>query len=235
GKNQDAYSISSDEKDIILSGHSDRALLYAVYDFLERLGCQWLAPDFSFYNGQAEFIPKQKELNFPTGLIINEEPVFDNRKLDVAEGRSLDAASLDKIIEWMPKARFNTLMIPLNMNQTGHVVWDDYRALIPELNKRGINIEVGQHGYQNFLNARMEEGKIFELHPEWFGKDINCQSSPSDEFVFNIENREAVDYFIENVLQYLSGHPEIKVLDIWPPDYAKWDECPDQELDMPHF
>ncbi|MBE0674008.1 MAG: hypothetical protein IH591_05050, partial [Bacteroidales bacterium] len=125
GKNQDAYSISSDEKDIILSGHSDRALLYAVYDFLERLGCQWLAPDFSFYNGQAEFIPKQKELNFPAGLIINEEPVFDNRKLDVAEGRSLDAASLDKIIEWMPKARFNTLMIPLNMNQTGHVVWDD--------------------------------------------------------------------------------------------------------------
>lgn len=235
GKNQDAYSISSDEKDIILTGHSERALLYAVYDFLERLGCQWLAPGFSFYNGQAEFIPEQKKLCFPADLLIKEEPVFANRKLDVAEGRSLDAASLEKIIEWMPKARLNALMIPLNMNQTGQIVWDGYRALIPELNRRGINIEVGQHGYQNFLNARMEEGKIFEMHPEWFGKDINCQPSLSDEFVFNIENREAVDYFIKNVLQYLSGHPEIKVLDIWPPDYAKWDECPEQELDMPHF
>lgn len=235
GLAQDAYSISSDSKDIILTGNSYRALLYAIYDFLERLGCQWLAPDFSFYHGRAEFIPEKKFLYFPADITIKEEPVFTYRKLDVGEGRSLDVVSLEKIIAWLPKVRLNTVMIPLNMNQMGRTVWEDYRVLVPELEKRGIIIEVGQHGYQNFLNARMEGGSIFEQHPDWFGKDINCQPNPSDESIFNIENPEAIDYFIRNVLKYLDSHPEIKVIDIWPPDYAKWAECPDQKLDMPHL
>ena len=228
---KESYSIISQPGIITLSGESDRALLYAVYDFLERLGCLWLAPDFSFYNGNNEFVPGGKDIYFPSDVKITEKPVFKHRKLDLAEGRSLDVESLGKMIDWMPKARLNTLMVPLNMNRSGRMVWDNYRMLVPELKKRGIVIEVGQHGYQNFLNAGMEQGSIFELHPDWFGKDDQCNPSQSDEIVFNTENKEAVAYLIRNIAQYLAEHPEIDILDLWPPDNARWNECPGQVLE----
>jgi hypothetical protein len=56
---------------------------------------------------------------------ISRAPAFRRRKLDVAEGRSLDTVSLARIIDWMPKNRFNTLMIPMDLNHRGRMVWDD--------------------------------------------------------------------------------------------------------------
>jgi len=43
----DGYTIIADSRKIRLTGNSDRAILYSVYDFLERLGCKFLAPEFS--------------------------------------------------------------------------------------------------------------------------------------------------------------------------------------------
>ena len=34
-------------------------------------------------------------------------------------------------------------------------------------------IEVGGHGYQNFLNAEMDDGRLFREHPEWFAQDAS--------------------------------------------------------------
>jgi len=39
------YAILSVKNGLILSGGGDRGTLYAVYDFLERLGCGWYYPD----------------------------------------------------------------------------------------------------------------------------------------------------------------------------------------------
>ena len=64
GKPEEAYSISIKNNNIILSGNSDRAVLYAVYHFLERIGCVWLAPDFSMYNGRNEIVPSNPDLAF---------------------------------------------------------------------------------------------------------------------------------------------------------------------------
>ena len=47
-----------------------------------------------------------------------------------------------------------TLVIPTDYQGHGRVKWDNWRdALTPELQKRGILIEVGGHGYQNFLKG----------------------------------------------------------------------------------
>jgi hypothetical protein len=130
----------------------------------------------------------------------------------------------------MPKARYNTLQVPLDYGGGGRVRWDNWRqALTPELDRRGLDIEVGGHGYQNFLNPEMEGGKLFERHPDWFGKDAQCRPSRAEHLVFDTSNPDAVAYLIANVIRYVKAHPEIDILDFWPPDGARWAECKEME------
>lgn len=134
---------------------------------------------------------------------------------------------LKKLVDWMPRARFNILVAPLNYEGKGRVQWDHWREqLIPELEKRGITIEVGGHGYQNFLNAQMENGQVYKDHPQWFGVDKNGVRSVDPHIVFCTSNPQAVEYLHGNLSTYLKVHPEIDIFDFWPPDSEKWCECP---------
>jgi len=105
-------------------------------------------------------------------------------------------------------------------------MWDNWRrALTPELQRRGLWIEVGGHGYENFLHADMEGGRLFERNPEWFGLDEAGRRVRTTRAVFCTSNRQAKDYFLGNVLDYLNTHPEIQIFDFWPPDGARWCQC----------
>jgi hypothetical protein len=97
------------------------------------------------------------------------------------------------------------------------VRWDAWReTLTPELDRRGLLIEVGGHGYQNYLAASMEGGRLFAEHPEWFGRDTSCTPSRAEHLVFNTANADAVAYLTRNVVAYLAQRP---------PDGARWAEC----------
>lgn len=224
--NSEAYRIEIAGKDLVLTAASDRALLYAVYDFLERLGCRWLAPDFDYYQSAAEAIPEVARLQFTLTAPVNEAPVFEYRKLDVAGSRTLESTKLKKLIEWMPKGRYNTIRFQMDKETLNPVKWDKYRAdLTPEIKKRGIILEVGGHGYQHFLNSKMENGMLFKQHPDWFGKDSTCTPIPSDRLVFNTENPEAVRYFTDKIVKFVKDRPEIDIFDFWPPDVGRWQDC----------
>jgi hypothetical protein len=222
------YTIAVRGDSVLVTGGSARAVLYAAYDLLARLGCQWLAPDLAFYHGAAEVVPRVPTLTYaPAGDVV-ERPAFSIRKLDVEEGLSHDTESLRRIIAWMPKLRYNTLQVPMDYQGRGRVRWDAWReALTPELDRRGLLIEVGGHGYQNYLNADMEGGRLFVEHPQWFGQDAQCRPSSAEHLVFNTENADAVRYVAANVVRYLKAHPEIDIFDFWPPDGARWAECED--------
>src|SRR5690606_23442051 len=84
GEKKEDYAIAIRGQNVILSGNSDRAVLYAVYDFLGRLGCVWLAPNFNYYEGLAEIIPHQPDLVFEASGTIYESPALEYRILDVA-------------------------------------------------------------------------------------------------------------------------------------------------------
>jgi hypothetical protein len=218
----DCYSIAVRGGDLVLTGGSGRGLLYAVYDFLGRLGCHWWAPDFSFYNGHAAFIPRKSRLLYVDPGEKIEQPAFTYRKID-AMGRNSEVNTLKEIIDWMPKLRYNTLLVPFGKSGSR---WDKWRqALLPEIKKRGLILEVGGHGYQNFLNADMEGGRLLKDHPDWFGLDSGCRPSHSPRTVFNTSNPAAVAYFTRQVISYLSSHPEVDIFDLWPPDGARWSEC----------
>ena len=222
GLGEEGYCIEIKDGRLLLTGARDRSVLYAAYHLLGRLGCKWLAPKYAFYGDSAEVVPKKDRLVLEVDKPIVETPKLKFRKLYVEEGHTHSAGNLLQIIEWMSKTRRNTLVVPTDYQGAGRVKWDNWReALTPELRKRDITIEVGGHGYQNFINAEMPEVKA---HPEWLGEK-DGQRQTGHGFVFCSSNAAAVDFLVRNVVAYLKARPEIDIFDFWPPDGSKWCEC----------
>ncbi|OJV31991.1 MAG: hypothetical protein BGO29_00710 [Bacteroidales bacterium 36-12] len=221
----ESYLILQDSISIRLIGGSPPATLYAVYAFLQDLGCRWVAPDYHFYAGTNQYLPIWIKSQWDKPAVF-ETPAFRYRKLYVEEGRTHTLQSLLQLIDWMPKVKLNTLVFPMNYEGRNEVSWEKWRKdLTPELQKRGITIEVGGHGYQNFLNATMQGGKLFATHPEWFGKDAEGKRTTDYRRVFCTSNTAAVEYFVKEVISYLKSHPEIAIFDCWAPDSEQWCTC----------
>lgn len=214
----DGYVIRSLGDSLVLAGREERGTLYAVYSFLEKIGCRWYAPNFDFYGKWGgQYVPKMSTIILPA-LDIVRKPDYAYRKEYVEEGWTHTVTADKELIDWIAKIGMNTLVYPLNYDGRGMVVWNKVRnSLIPELKKRGILVEVGGHGYQNFLPA----SKYFAQHPDWFGS-WNGKRSATANVVFNTSNKAAVHQFTENIISYLKGHPEISIFDLWPPDGAEW-------------
>jgi hypothetical protein len=61
GDDPESFVVRTVRGDLLLSGATDRATLYAVYDFLEQeLGCRWLGPGPDW-----EVIPKNSTIGLP--------------------------------------------------------------------------------------------------------------------------------------------------------------------------
>ncbi len=218
----DEFRIRFDGRDLVLAGATQRGTLYAVYAFLERLGCRWFAPHFEEFGISGEVVPHAGRLALDT-LDINERPSFKYRKKYVEEGRSHNVPNLRAMVDWLAKVRANVLVAPIDYQGQGRAKWDNWRAeLVPELRKRGFIVEIGGHGYQNFL----PQEKYFDAHPEWFGT-VNGKRSRQPNLVFATSNADAMRQFLANVLAYLESHPEINIFDLWPPDGARWSDAPE--------
>ncbi len=222
---EEEYAVELRHDSIELKAGGPRGLLYVVYSFLEELGCRWLAPGFDFYEDAYEYVPFSPTLRYDSKTKSVRQPRLKYRKLYVEEGHSHTVENMKQLIEWMPKLQYNVFVFPIDYQGRGRVMWDKVRdELIPELQRRGILIEVGGHGYQNFLNAAMEDGKLFRDHPEWFGM-VDGQRSREMKRVFCTSNEDAEEYLVNSLLRYLEKHPEIDIFDFWPPDGARWCEC----------
>lgn len=222
----DDYAIALSGDKLFIVGGRDRSTLYAAYDFLYLLGCRWLAPKFDHYKGTSEYVPSKRTVEYEASAVYTHTSRYTIRKQYVEEGHSHNAENLLQMVEWMPKARYNMLVIPLNYQGRGNVVWDNWRETVgPELQKRDITIEVGGHGYQNFLNAEMEDGTLFDKHTEWFGMNDKGERMKAHGRVICTSNPDAVAYLTTNFMSYLKDRPEIQVFALWPPDGASWCEC----------
>lgn len=211
---------------LTLEAGRPRALRYAAADLLERCGVRFLAPAFDFYGGASEFVPARPDLQIDVPSGERRAAAMPFRKIYVEEGRSHTLANLRQLVEWMPRGRYNTLVVPVDYQGRGEVRWDNWRKeLAPLLQKLDLIIEVGGHGYQNFLNAEMEGGRLFREHPDWFGVDQQGRRSRRPNQVFCTSNRSAVDYVTQQFLAYVKQRPEIQIFDFWPPDGARWCAC----------
>jgi hypothetical protein len=220
---EDGFIMSRRGDRIVLAGASPRGTLYGVYEFLEHLGCRWFAPNFAFYGvATGEYVPRIAapvidELN------VIEKPSFRWRKKYVEEGHTHTTENLKQMVDWMAKAKMNVFDCPIDYQHEGKTRWDNWRQeLTPELRKRGMLIEIGGHGYPNFLPV----DRYFDQHPEWFGMSKG-ERSRAPNLVFSTANESAMREFISNVKAYLKAHPEIDIFDCWPPDSVRWSEAPE--------
>ena len=202
---KDAFAVCRLADMTVLAGSNPRSVLYAAYALLEELGFRFFAPNFNFYQGTAEYIPNEAQL-FSMAKCLNEEASFHYRRLYVEEGWSFNETNLLQLIDWMAKRRLNVLVYPYNYQNEGLTTYDTWRkALAPELERRGIAVEVGGHGYASWLSP--------EKYPHYYIPGYN---------VFDVANPEAVRTYVENVVDYLRERPEIRIFDAWPPDAAQW-------------
>lgn len=209
GTKEDSFVAEMSDNRLVLSGGNDRGTLYSVYELLENLGVKFFAPAFDYYEGNAEYTPSSSSLAV-TGMNSVSEPSFAFRRKYVEEGWSHTGDNLPQLIDWMAKNKLNTLVVPYDYIAQGKTKWDHWRErLITELEKRGMIVEVGGHGFESFLR----KDKYVAAHPDWFITGYN---------VFNITNDDAVNAYVQEVVNFLKARPEIRIFDAWPPDVATW-------------
>ncbi|HXQ91657.1 MAG TPA: DUF4838 domain-containing protein, partial [Nitrososphaerales archaeon] len=223
----DSFSITKVREGLVISGNSPRATLFGVYWLIQKLGVSFLVPEFDYYQclGGAEFVTVNRNLKVPETCFGTHTPAFAWRPKDIGEGASHTKSNILQLIDWIAKMSHNILRCPAQ-GQGSHsnphrTSWDKWRDLVtPELRKRGILIQVGQHGYQNYLPS----DEYFQDHPEWFGK-LNGKRVPMSGSVFCTSNSSALQEFTKNVIGYIKARPEIDIFDLWPPDSVPWCDC----------
>jgi hypothetical protein len=201
----DAFATAVEDGDrAVMVAADQRGILYAAYDLLERLGVRFFAPDFTAYRGTAETVPR-RAVALPAYQTY-QHGGLTARVIDLDESWTVSAGALDALIDWMGKARMNVLAIASDLDLSGINPYDNWRTLVASLAaRRGIVIEVGQHGYENWLpRAR---------YPQFYVRTYS---------VFDIASEPAVATYVGAVTAYLSARPEIGVFDAWPPDNATW-------------
>lgn len=210
----DGYQIRTVGSNIALKGAIPRGTLYAVYDFLERLGWRWFSPDAEGMKGHSEYVPSKPTLTIEP-IYVLEQPLMKYRRRDPAGWYSPN--SWDLIIDFIAKSRANTIALHSE-------VYEPSRDQIKrELAKRGLMLEVGKHSVMPQL---LPQKRYFGAHPEWYGM-IDGKRTDQFRVVFETTNPEAVATFANNVVAYLKTRPEIDVFQLWPPDMCKWSESPE--------
>ncbi len=204
---------------LVLAGTNDRAALYAAYNVLERVGVRFYAPRFGFYGEHAERVPTTLTVAIPADA-SSQNPSLRYRRKYVEEGVSHTLETLPQLIDWMAKNRLNVLVYPDNHGSNGYTKWDHWRqVLAPELERRGLLLEVGGHGYNTYLPPHRYQAE----HPEWFASPTEPVANgvpPAN--VFHVANEQALQTYVDNVITYLKARPEIDIFDAWPPDNARW-------------
>lgn len=211
----DAFRIRTVGTNLVLKGAIPRGTLFAVYAWLERLGCWWFAPDAGAMKGHNEFVPHQARLVLEP-LDLLEQPAMKYRRQDPGwRYAPNDYAALG---DWMAKERANTVAFHLWVFETNR------EAILSAMRLRGMRIEVGKHEIMSVFLPEKQYGKA---HPDWYGMIGGRRVPERSNVVFETGNPEAVKTFTQNIVVYLKKRPGIDVFQLWPPDGCRWSQSPE--------
>jgi hypothetical protein len=209
----DSYLIKATEGALLIAGGCGRAVLFGVYDLLERLGCRWLGPG-------EDFLPKRETLEV-SSLEISESPIMQWRALELIAGIT------PSMVDWMAKVRLNGVWpesYTPNADLTANTAAMKSCA-IPEITERGLLVMWGGH----VLPQLFPESKYGKDRPEYFAlihaRRLDPNVEVSARWQLCTSNPEVTTILCENVIQFLRNHPWIEVLFLWGNDTTEWCEC----------
>lgn len=208
---EDSFHLEAKEGKILLSGSNPRSVLFAVYGFLERLGC-------SFAHPFDEFIPKKTN-------IYTEEFSVD-WKADIA-GRSIFQAYylLRKVypfdgfvperrlpqIAYLAKNKFNTYIFSCDYDRLD--LWDKFKyQILDALLDRGLKIAFVSSSLHYFCpeSSDRDFGE--------YGNDTYVAEKPSwyHNGVLRIDLPEVQKLIGERLCAYLLSHKEFSSVSFAP-------------------
>lgn len=195
GMDEDAFIIKRDWQDLVISGATDRATLYAVYDFLENeLGCRWLGPGPLW-----EYIPHTPTIKLGAVDRI-EQPGLKYRLmreisgLQDAKGSEREAAAswavkhkinVSRADRWWQQegesaesaiARAEALLDGANLRRLPNAERGRWRQWLDPLTPRGEESGLARVPYRawNQIHSSgvymLPAVEYFDEHPEWYAK-----------------------------------------------------------------
>lgn len=214
----DGFSWHVEKECIVLHGHNPRGLLYAVYSFLEALGCRWLAP-----GKQHTRLPQQNKFDLPNS-VHQETPALVGRCLVLGHHAFMRNAA-DWVI-WAARNRLNTIFFHVIESSFafGAAPESQYQfkkeTVIRLAHQRGMSVEHGGHGMTSLLPRRLfkQVPEAFRMHQGKRTPDHNfCPTSP-----------EGLAFIRHNASAYFVKHPEVDVFHLWADDIlgGGWCDCP---------
>ncbi|WP_054954834.1 hypothetical protein [Paenibacillus dakarensis] len=190
----DDFLICEREDQLILAGRSERAALYAVYQYAaDRWGMHWI------YLGEAEpsiSSPKSNRESFELHSPVMERRgfVFEN---------IYDLEYIKSMVDWLAKNKCNEIFFTF-------MLWDSIgEGLAEEIKRRGINVTLGGHSMKFFLEkAENDSADKLSDHPYTAKKQLNY------------EDLSWQDKLIDDIVLYCRSVPNLTRLSLWPEDIA---------------
>ena len=215
GRGEDGYLMYSQGRQLILAGNSPRAALYAVYHFLEKyLGCGWCAPG-------DDTVPRCDRIEIPSLDETVAPPAFSMRQIILFPygGPWLKKNNLPHT-DWLAKNRMNWAHPAPN----GPYSWErnqSRQVLVPEVERRGLYLEVGGHTFNTWIPA----DRYAADHPEYFAVKRDGSRATDGTDVSRgglcISNPELVKTLAGNIIRWLDENPEVDAVDLWHNDTAR--------------
>lgn len=210
-KEEDAFIIDAKKECILLSGSNPRSVLYAVYEFLERLGC-------AFPHPFEDFIPEKKS--------ISTEEFFMQWKADFRERGLFQAYFLLRKeynfdgfipqrrfpqISFLAKNKCNTFIFSCDYNRLD--LWDKFKYQIMDLLlDRGMKIAFVSATMDYFFpeSSNMDFGNYGDYtyvssKEEWYHKNV-----------LRIDLPEVQEFIARRYTDFLLSHPEFSTITFAP-------------------
>ena len=205
-REEDHYRLNIDARSLRIEGASPQAVLFGVYDVLERLGCGWCVPggDAISKRGTLEMAP----------LRLDTRPAFQYRMM--LDFPMMSVEQTIAICDWIAKNRMNWVHECPNAHGEPKAWYDRRDRVVPELRKRGLHLIVGGHTMHTWLPETH-----FAAHPEWFAYDGGERRPPT----LCVANPEMAAELIKNMRHFLDRCPEVDVVDLWHTDSEVFCHC----------
>ena len=196
--------LSGNDHELVLVGNCDRATLYAVYAFLEHLGCRWVAPGI-------DHVPPCQDISFRLGEQVQSPGIKYRvlRYLRVSRSSEWDLQCAD----WAVKNKVNLA---------------NDRDLLPqfpaEVEKRGGVRGINSTHVAGYLLTK----ELYAQHPEIFARDASGKAvlnTHSQQFCFSAE--KAVAIYADRLLEYIRAHPDVELFPITQADGTRYCQCAD--------
>lgn len=194
--------IRSGADGVSICGGGDRGTLFAVYRFLEVLGCRWLAPE-----PENERVPHRPTIRVGS-LRIDTRPAF--------EWRLFSGRSQEEFERWGNKVGMNGLYTPEAAQRNGNAYY--YPNAVP-----------GVHAYAKIVPPSRYFETHPEWFPMLGGKRVPGEIHGKQ---LCVTAEGLADQFAANVIGIFDRDPACQLTSISPNDGYGWCECPDcTELD----